>query len=307
MRVSRLEDHLYLIDVETAGIRNFIASYVLRGERVMLVETGPTSSVPNLLAGLRELGVKVEDVAYVAVSHIHLDHAGGVGTLLKQLPNAKVVVHPRGAPHLVSPEKLWQQSQEVLSRSITDLYGAPEPVSADRVIGASDGEVFDVGDGVQLRVVETTGHASHHQSYLDVLSGGLFPGDAAGIYLNDIGVVVPTTPAPFRMDVALASLGKLVALNPSALYYSHFGRASDVVGKLRAYEAQLRLWARIAKRGLDSGEGLEQISRHIAEEDAAIRWAAERIRKNAVLNKTVLNQSVFGVVDFVAKFGDVPV
>jgi len=183
MHVTKLEEHLDLIDVETAGIENFIASYVLRGRSVAIIETGPTSSVPNLLAGLGKLGVKLEDVTYVAVSHVHLDHGGGAGTLLKSLPNARVIVHQRGAPHLINPEKLWQQSKEVLGK-ITELYGAPEPVPFERIIAAEDGMTFDLGKNVEFKVVETLGHASHHQSYYETFGRGVFPGDAAGIYLR---------------------------------------------------------------------------------------------------------------------------
>lgn len=173
MRTTKIEDHIHLIDAETAGIKNFIASYVLKGKQVAIVETGPTSSIPNVLSGLKELRVKLEDVAFVAISHIHLDHGGGVGTLLKHLPEAKVIVHPRGAPHLANPEKLWQQSKEVLG-SITDLYGEPEPVPADRIVSAADSQVFDIGNGVRLQALETLGHASHHLSYYEMLSGGVF-------------------------------------------------------------------------------------------------------------------------------------
>ena len=292
-----------MVDVETGGIENFIASYVLKGERAAIVETGPSSSVPNLLAGLSNLGVNVKDVAYVAVSHIHLDHGGGVGRLVKSLPNAKVVVHPRGVPHLIDPSKLWEQSQAVLGKEISDLYGAPEPVPADRIAGGFDGMVLDVGGGVRLQVVETTGHASHHQSYLDLVDKGVFPGDAAGIYLNKVGVVVPTTPAPFRLDVALASLDKLVGLRPSALYYSHFGLGRDAVAKLNQYKRQLGLWAKVAKEGLAAGESVEAISSRITEADPAIGKAFDYISGHSVLGKTVLSQSVQGVVDFVQKFG----
>jgi glyoxylase-like metal-dependent hydrolase (beta-lactamase superfamily II) len=302
MSVAKLEEHVYLIDAETAGIKNFIASYVLKGERVAMVETGPTSSVPNLLAGLKQLNVKLEDVAYVAVSHVHLDHAGGVGTLLKHLLNAKVIVHPRGAPHLVHPEKLWEQSKMVLG-SITELYGEPEPVPEDRILAAADGTVFDVGNGVSLRVAETLGHASHHQSYYELSSQGIFTGDAAGIYLGGVDVVVPTTPAPFRLDVALASLGKLLSLKPVNLFYSHFGRACDAAGKLEAYVQQLKLWAEIAKQGLDNGESFESIGKRIFERDAAVQEALEYVKVHPILGDTVLTHSVRGVVDFVQKYG----
>jgi len=305
MNVTRVEDSIYLIDAETAGMKNFIASYVLKGERVAMVETGPASSVPNLLSGLKYLKIKPDDVAYVAVSHIHLDHAGGVGTLLKHLPNAKVVVHPRGAPHLAHPEKLWEQSKLVLGK-ITELYGEPEPVPEDRIIAANDGMTFDLGNNMRLRVVETLGHSSHHQSYYETFSRSIFPGDAAGIYLNEIGVTVPTTPPPLRLDLALESINKLVGLKGASLLYSHFGKASDATEKLQTYVQQLRLWATIAKKGIDNKESLEAISKQIVEGDVALQRALDYVKVHPVLGETVLGNSVYGIVDFIEKFGVVP-
>jgi glyoxylase-like metal-dependent hydrolase (beta-lactamase superfamily II) len=302
MRVTKLREHVSLIDVETAGLRNFIASYVLKGTHVAIVETGPTSSVPNLLSGLKSLNVKLEDVDYAAVSHIHLDHGGGAGTLIKHLPNAKVIVHQRGAPHLANPEKLWQQSKEVLG-SVTELYGKPEPVPAERIIAATDGMVFDLGDNVTFRVVETLGHASHHLSYQETFGGGVFPGDAAGIYLNEIDAVVPTTPMPFRLDIALASLDKLIKLKPKALYYSHFGEAPDPVGKLRTYVSQLKLWTKIARHGIEKGEDLETVRERIIETDPSIRKAVNFVKVHPVYNETVLYNSVQGIMEFAEKHG----
>jgi glyoxylase-like metal-dependent hydrolase (beta-lactamase superfamily II) len=147
--------------------------------------------------------------------------------------------------------------------------------------------------------VETLGHASHHQSYFETLGQGVFPGDAAGIYLPEIDVVVPTTPAPFRMDVALTSINKLGALKLKALYYSHFGKALHAEEKLRAYTNQLNLWASIAKEGLENKETREAIGKRIIEEDPALRKAKEYVENHPILNETVLTNSVQGVVDFV--------
>ncbi|MFZ0965630.1 MAG: MBL fold metallo-hydrolase [Candidatus Bathyarchaeia archaeon] len=305
MQITKLENYLYQIDVETAGIKNFIASYILKGKQVAMVETGPTSSVPNLLFCLKELNVKPEDVVYVAVSHIHLDHGGGVGRLFKYLPKAKVIVHPRGAPHLANPEKLWQQSKEVMG-SIAEMYGKPEPVPEERLIAATDGMMFDVGNDVSLKVVETLGHASHHLSYYEPLSEGIFPGDAAGIYLNEIDVIVPTTPSPFRLDVALASLDKLISLKPKVLYYSHFGKAYNAVEKLQTYAQQLKLWAKITRQGIENKDSLEAISKRIIESDVAVQKAKEYIKAHPVLSETVLNESVRGFIDFVEKFKEIP-
>jgi len=305
MQITKLENYLYQIDVETAGIKNFIASYILKGKQVAMVETGPNSSVPNLLFCLKELNVKPEDVVYVAVSHIHLDHGGSAGRLLKYLPKAKVIVHPRGVPHLANPEKLWQQSREVLG-NIAEMYGKPEPVPEERIIAATDGLTFDVGNNIRLKVVETLGHASHHLSYYEPLSEGIFPGDAAGIFLNEIDVIVPTTLSPFRLDVALASLDKLISLKPKVLYYSHFGKAYNAVEKLQTYAQQLKLWAKITRQGIENKESLEAISKRIIESDVAVQKAKEYIKAHPVLSETVLNESVRGFIDFVEKFKEIP-
>jgi len=303
MRVTRIEEHIHLIDLEPAGVEDLIASYVLKGNRVGIIESGPSSTVQNLLSGLEELNVKPEDVAYVAVSHIHLDHGGGAGILLKHLPRAKLIVHPRGAPHMVNPEKLWNQATQVLGERITRIYGRPEPVPQERIITAADGMVIDLGDDVKLKVVETLGHASHHLSYYDKLSDGIFTGDSAGIYVDKADVVVPTSPPPFRLDIALASIDKMMRLKPKSLYYTHFGKGTDAVERLRTYKEQLKLWARIAKEGIERGEDLKMISRRIFENDKAVQKAADFIKDNPVLSVTVLNESVEGVMRFVEKFG----
>jgi glyoxylase-like metal-dependent hydrolase (beta-lactamase superfamily II) len=303
VHVIRLEDHIHLIDVETGGIENFIASYVLKGKHAAIIETGPTSSVPNLLAGLKQLNIDLNEVAYVAVTHIHLDHGGGVGTLLKSLPNGKVIVHPAGAPHLVNPQKLWRQSVEVQGNQIADLYDPPEPVPAERIVSVTDGMNFDLGNKVEFRVIETLGHASHHQSYFETRSRGLFPGDAAGIYFSGLDVVVPTTPAPFRLDVALASLDKLVNLGPRALYYSHFGKASDAVEKLQAYSQQLRLWVSIAENGFKNHRDFDAVRDEIVRRDESIRRVMECVKDHPILKTTVLNNSVEGVLKYAEKSG----
>ena len=305
MNITKIENHIYLIDVETAGIKNFIASYILKGKQTAIIETGPVSSIHNVLSGLRELNIKPEEIAYVAVSHIHLDHGGGVGTLLKFLPKAKVIVHQRGAPHLANPKKLWQQSRGILG-NIAEMYGKPEPVPEERIIAATDDLTFDLGEGVELKVLETLGHASHHLSYYEPSTNGIFPGDAAGIYLNEIGVIVPTTPPPFRLDIALASLDKLIELKPKVLYYSHFGKAHNAIEKLQTYVRQVKLWAKIAREGIENGEGIEAIRQRIIEKDEAVRKALQYIQNHLVLSETTLNESVQGFIGFVEKFPDFP-
>jgi glyoxylase-like metal-dependent hydrolase (beta-lactamase superfamily II) len=300
LRTKQIGENLFLIDLETGGFKNLIASYVLKGAKTIIVETGPTSSIINLLAGLKETGVKAEDVAYVALSHVHLDHGGGAGILLKSLPNAKVIVHPRGAPHLLNPEKLWLQSQKVLGH-VAEIYGKPEPVPEDKIIVATEGMTIDAGNNMQLKVVETLGHAAHNLSYREPLNNGVFAGDAAGIYLSEFDVVIPTTPPPFRLDIALASLSKLISLDPAFLYYSHFGKASDAVQRLKNYAAQIKLWARIAEEGVKNGHSTETIRDRMLTEDETMRKIGSYLKAHPIYMKTAVGNSVQGFIDFASK------
>jgi glyoxylase-like metal-dependent hydrolase (beta-lactamase superfamily II) len=300
LHTKEIGKNLFLIDLETGGLRNLIASYVLRGAEAMIVETGPSSSVSNVLSGLKELNVKAEDVAYVAITHVHIDHGGGAGALLKFLPNAKVIVHPRGVPHLVNPEQLWLQTKEVLGQ-VAEIFGEPDPVPEDRIIAAADGVTFDVGDNVKLKAVETLCHASHNLSFYEPLHGGIFLGDAAGIYLREFGVVFPSTPPPFRLDIALASLDKLVSLKPTALYYSHFGKVSDATKRLQDYALQLKLWAGIAEEGVKNKQSLEEIRERILSEDKVMRKLSGYLESLSIYAKTMLENSVQGFIDFAEK------
>ena len=190
MTVQKLGDPLYMIDLEPSGMKGVIASYVLVGEEVAIVEAGPKSTVNRLLEGLEEIGVGFGEVRYIALTHIHVDHAGGAGALIRHLPNARVVVHPRGCRNLEDPTKLWTQTRRVL-RSVADLYGRPDPVPRGRMVVGVDGVTLNLG-GLNLRVLETPGHASHHLSFHEDLHGGVFAGDAAGA-VSYTHLTLPTT------------------------------------------------------------------------------------------------------------------
>jgi len=285
-----------LIDLETGGFRNLICSYVLKGDKIILVESGPTSSVNTLIEGLKKLKVKFTDVEYVAVTHVHLDHGGGAGSLLKLLPNAKVLVHPRGAPHLIDPTRLWESSQSVLGR-VSEIFGKPEPVPEERIVPIAEGS-FDLGGGGKIYVVETVGHASHNLSFFETFNVGVFPGDAAGTYFSEFDCVIPTSPPPFRLDAALASLDKLISLKPAVLYYSHFGKAFDAVKRLKDYKAQLQLWGRIALEGVKERRSFEQICERILHEDAAMNHLASYLSAHPVYSVTALGNTVQGFVEY---------
>ncbi len=297
MYSEKLNESLHLIDLHPLGIKDFIASYVLTGRRTAIVETGPTCTIKNLLTGLKEIRVKTEEVDYVAVSHIHIDHAGGAGTLLRHLPNARLLVHPRGAPHLINPEKLWKQTKQVL-RDLAEMYGEIEPVSQERVVVAADAMVIDLGNGVELKILEMPGHASHELSFYEETSRGIFPGDAAGIYLNRLDAIIPTTPPPFNLEMTLASLERLIAMKPRWLYYSHFGPTDEAIKKLQTYVSQLKLWAEVILEGTREKEDLATIYNRILEKDPATRMAARFIGKHLILRRGVIMQNIQGFVEY---------
>jgi len=298
MYSKRLNDYIYLIDLKPMGFENFSASYVVKGSRVAIVESGPRLTVENLLAGLQEIGIKREEVDYVAVSHIHIDHAGGAGTLLPHLPNAKLLCHKKGAPHLINPERLWISSLQVLG-SIAEMYGEYEPVPEERILVAKEGMILDLGRDIDLKVLEAPGHASHELGFYEKNSNGVFSGDAAGIYLNKFDMVIVNTPPPFHLEMALSSLQRLIQMKPRWLYYSHFGSADDAVKKLRNYAARLTLWGEIILEGMRSGESLDIISERISGKEPIAPDVVDYIKNHLMYKERgIIIPNVYGFMQY---------
>lgn len=206
------------------GRAGITASFLVKGERTALIESGPKSSLEHVLAGLRDNGV--EDLDWIVVTHIHLDHAGGAGSIAARFPNAKVAVHEVGAPHLVDPSKLWSSASRIYGDQMERLWGGIDPIPEDRIHVLRDGDTIDLGGRV-LKAADTPGHAGHHHTYLDDATGIAFTGDALGVRLPEVGSVRPATPPPeFNLETAIASIEKIRSLEPSDLWLTHFGPAS---------------------------------------------------------------------------------
>ncbi len=249
-----LTDRLGYVDVTPEELeRPFIYSYVVEGDRgILVVETGPTTTVAKLVEALRSEGL-AEGVVHVIVTHIHLDHGGGAGRLVKLIPTARVYVHPKGYKHLLNPAKLWEASKAALGW-LADVYGEPEPVPQENLIETVDGSEIDLG-GVVVRVVHTPGHASHHQSVLVDIGGEriLFVGDSAGLYDPSTGGIAPTTPPPFRYESYIASLQRQVSLKPHRLAFTHIGVARHGTDLLQKHIEQTKLWRRVVEEELGKG------------------------------------------------------
>lgn len=222
----------------------------------MLVETGSQTSVPVVLRALDGLGVAVGDLAGIVVTHIHLDHAGGVGDLARAFPDATVYVHPEGARHLSDPSRLVASAARVYGDMLDEVYGRLDPTPAGRIRALEDGEAIPVGGGRSLTAVHSPGHARHHLALHDSESGVLFAGDAVGVRLPDVGVLRPATPPPdFDLDLAVRSLHLFAARRPSRVALAHFGIVDrDPEDLLGEAEEVLRDWAAVAEAAWRRGD-----------------------------------------------------
>jgi glyoxylase-like metal-dependent hydrolase (beta-lactamase superfamily II) len=242
------------------GFPRITGAFLVSGTRTALVETGPKSSLDHLLAGLRDAGV--ERVDYVVVTHIHLDHAGAAGTLALRWPDARVVVHPVGAPHLADPSKLWSSASRIYGDDMERLWGGIDPVPPDRLLEISDGESVDLG-GVSLRAIETPGHARHHHAYLDESTGTLYSGDALGVRLPDVPVIRPATPPPeFDLEAAIASIGRIRDVGAERLCFTHFGArdGEDPAAVCEAAVDALVAWAGWVRAAREQTADLDEAS-----------------------------------------------
>ena len=258
------------IDTLLGGWERVTAGYLVEGSAPVLVETGSQSSVPVLLASLHKIGVGPQELAGVAITHIHLDHAGGVGDVARAFPSATIYVHEKGARHLADPTRLIDSASRVYGPLLDSLYGRLEPTDASRLHVVADGEEIAVSSDRTLVAVDSPGHAKHHVGFHDSATGVLFAGDAVGVKLPDGGVLRPATPPPdFDLSLALNSLEKFAARRPSALALAHYGLLESPEELLAEAEETLRQWAETAEQAFREGSDIAQALS--ARFDAALR------------------------------------
>ncbi len=252
--ITPLGSEVYEIDTQMAGYQGITAGYLILGDRPCLIEPGTSGSAPIVQEALTSLGVSAGDLASVVVTHIHLDHAGGVGDIAALYPSAEVVVHEKGARHLASPERLMRSARMVFGDALDTLFGELKPTDAARITSVEDTGVVDLGGGRRLETYYSPGHARHHVGLLDSLTGDLYVGDAAGIYIPETAEVRPATPPPdFDLETALASLGRFRELRPTRLLFAHYGPVTDVALTLDRSEEELRLWVETVQQAHDAG------------------------------------------------------
>jgi glyoxylase-like metal-dependent hydrolase (beta-lactamase superfamily II) len=285
-----LGNEVWLVDTQMGGYDGITAGYLIRGERPCLVETGAARSAGAVVDALAGLGVAADDLATIVVTHIHLDHAGGVGDLAAAFPRAEVVVHEAGARHLADPSRLMRSAAQVFGPVLDELFGVLRPTDAARIRVLTDGDLVDLGGGRRLDSFDSPGHARHHVGLLDSLTGDLYTGDAAGVWTPETGDLRPATPPPdFDLDAALESLRKMRERRPSRLLFSHFGPVSDVDVTLDRSVEELRLWVELVREARTDGLDLDHAVVRVRERTAeryALRSVPEIVHKLEVLSST---------------------
>ena len=269
MNMLTLTTGLAYIDLDFLGVPQIIATAVLHGPGgVALIDPGPSSTLPALRAELGKAGITLADVRSILLTHIHLDHAGATGTILKEHPAIRVYVHELGAPHINAPDKLVASATRLWGGEMDRLWGEILPVPEDAIVPLAGGERIDAG-GRRLDVLYTPGHAQHHVSYFCGEAGIAFVGDTAGIRREAHGFVLPPIPPPdIDLDAWKGSLASISSWRPDSLFVTHFGPYSGAATHLSDMHDHLDLVAGLAKDSLARDES----------DEAREAWFSDQIR-----------------------------
>ncbi|WP_236031250.1 MBL fold metallo-hydrolase [Ktedonospora formicarum] len=269
--MTQLRPGIWQISLPFQGEHDIIGAYLLAdGGEIALIDPGPGSTSEALLDGIRQAGFDPARVTHLLATHIHLDHTGGIGTLLHTMPEARVLVHSKGASHLINPDKLITSSARIYGERMQELWGSIDPVPEHNVQIINDGDVLTIAQR-RLEVHYTPGHASHHIIFFDVHSGDLFAGDVAGVRLQGVDYVRPPTPPPdLDIEAWSASIDTLKRLRPDVLYLAHFGPTSTPIPHLEHLREKLYSWGDFVlhamRDGLSEGAIIDRLIEHVQPE-----------------------------------------
>ena len=275
-----LNDGIVAVDTEYERPLQDASHLIVESGRAAFVDTGVNSSVPLLLDALEQQDLDPGDVDYLFLTHVHLDHAGGAGLLMQQLPNARCVIHPRGARHMIDPTKLIAGTELVYGKDkMREVYGTIVPIDASRVIEPEDGQWFEL-HGRSLQTIYTEGHARHHYVLNDPAARGVFTGDSFGVSYRELDtvrgeIVFPTsTPVHFDPDEAHKAVDRIMALEPEHLFLTHYSRVGDLERLADAMHAGLDAFVEIALRHRQAA------NRKQALQDSLFDYCKERLAEH---------------------------
>ncbi|WP_202319456.1 MBL fold metallo-hydrolase [Archaeoglobus neptunius] len=263
---------VYLVDTLKYVESGVISAYVVNFEKAAIIDPGTAKGARIILDEINPEWA----VEYICPTHIHIDHGGGAATLAKAL-DAKVIVHPKGARHIINPEKLWKASKAVLGE-VAEIYGRPEPLEREKVIAVEDGEELDLG-GEVIKILHAPGHAPHMLVYYLKKLKALFPADAVGMYFD--GVVFPLSPPIFDANAALNTLERLKKLKIDYVAFTHYGVVEGKWPVEKAYE-KITQWMELARETISQGGDVEDYVSRLRKEDEDVERLFQILSKKPI-------------------------
>ena len=298
MYATRVSERVYMLDTYALGQPRTVGAYLVKGPKPTLVDCGYASSYENVLAGLAEVGVMPSDVRYLVPTHVHLDHAGAAGRLLREMPNAEVVAHERSVPHLVDPSRLVESSTRVFGKAVMELYGSPDPIHPERITAVGKEARLDLGDGLTATLIHTPGHAPHQISVLLDDTRALLTADAVGIVYPGMKALIPTTPPPsFNPSELAATVGALKQMTPAELLVPHFGARMDVEWVFDRTKELVQQWVEQVKVFWKQKMPLDGVSEKM--EGEVMRDAG--VNELPIYAKVSVRTSVMGILHYLDK------
>jgi glyoxylase-like metal-dependent hydrolase (beta-lactamase superfamily II) len=271
--VNTLSHGLSWIDLGFLGRSNVIAAVIVQGPGgVAIVDPGPATCLATLEEGLQAHGIRWNDVRHILLTHIHLDHAGAAGTIVREHPHISVLVHERGAKHMIDPSRLLDSATRVYGDQMDRLWGEFAAVPVANIVLLSGGETIQAG-GRAFDVAYTPGHAAHHVSYFDPSSGVAFVGDVAGVCTSQGYVLPPTPPPDIDLDAWHESVDRILAWSPSTLFLTHFGPVTRARPHLAELLDNLTQVANVVRESLPGPASDEEKSEQFAD------WLRQELRR----------------------------
>jgi glyoxylase-like metal-dependent hydrolase (beta-lactamase superfamily II) len=295
---TKVAERVYLIDTMALGQANTVSAFVIKAPKVTLVDCGYATSYQNVLAGLADVGIAPSEVRYVIPTHVHLDHAGAAGRLLKEMPNAQVISHEKGTPHLVDPSRLIESATRVFGKAIMEMYGAPEPIPSDRITSVGSEMHLELGGGVTATLVHAPGHAPHQLAVLLDSGRTLLTADAVSIAYPGMKVMIPTTPPPsFDPKTLVSTVSELAQTDPNALLIPHFGARKDSETVFEKTRQGVLDWVNVVRDLKKAGKSLDEIT----DEMVARITTEEGVDDIPIYAKVSIRTSAMGILVYLEK------
>jgi len=304
-----LGKRVHLIDGYDWDLPERTGTYVIAEEQLTLIETGPSPSVPYIREGLSALSFSTDQVKYIILTHIHLDHAGGAGLLLQECPNATIVVHPKAARHLIDPSRLIAGAKAVYGEKFDELFDPIIPVPQERVLIRADGETLAIGPSCTLEFLDTPGHANHHFSIYDPISNGMFTGDTGGVYYSPLKregmdfFLPSTSPNQFDPEATLRSISRYRERQLDRLYFGHFGMTLEVEEAYRQVAEWLPVFVAEGERIWTDGLGHEKLCERLFTlvSDSLISRGLDKNHDIFTIIRVDLSVCAMGIMDYLQK------